>query len=63
VRSANCLKAENIHYIGDSCSGKPKVELLRTPNLGKKSLTEIKEVLQSHGPHAGIGLDGWPPRV
>src|ERR1700722_15584113 len=48
VRSANCLKAENIHYIGDLVQ-RTEVELLRTPNLGKKSLTEIKEVLQSHG--------------
>ena len=46
VRSANCLKAENIYYIGDLVQ-RTEVELLRTPNLGKKSLTEIKEVLQS----------------
>src|SRR6187401_1696343 len=60
VRSANCLKAENIHYIGDLVQ-KTEVELLRTPNLGKKSLTEIKEVLQSHGLMLGMRLDGWPP--
>ena len=58
--SANCLKAENIHYIGDLVQ-RTEVELLRTPNLGKKSLTEIKEVLQSHGLMLGMRLDGWPP--
>ena len=57
VRSANCLKAENIHCIGDLVQ-RTEVELLRTPNLGKKSLTEIKEVLESHGltPDAHRGL-------
>jgi DNA-directed RNA polymerase subunit alpha len=60
VRSANCLKAENIHYIGDLVQ-KTEVELLRTPNLGKKSLTEIKEVLESHGLTLGMRLDAWPP--
>jgi DNA-directed RNA polymerase subunit alpha len=60
VRSANCLKAENIHYIGDLVQ-RTEVELLRTPNLGKKSLTEIKEVLESHGLALGMRLDGWPP--
>jgi DNA-directed RNA polymerase subunit alpha len=60
VRSANCLKAENIHYIGDLVQ-RTEVELLRTPNLGKKSLTEIKEVLQGHGLMLGMRLDGWPP--
>ena len=60
VRSANCLKAENIHYIGDLVQ-RTEVELLRTPNLGKKSLTEIKEVLQSHGLMLGMRLDNWPP--
>jgi len=60
VRSANCLKAENIHYIGDLVQ-KTEVELLRTPNLGKKSLTEIKEVLESHGLMLGMRLDNWPP--
>jgi len=60
VRSANCLKAENIHYIGDLVQ-RTEVELLRTPNLGKKSLTEIKEVLESHGLTLGMRLDSWPP--
>jgi DNA-directed RNA polymerase subunit alpha len=62
VRSANCLKAENIYYIGDlvQCT---EVELLKTPNLGKKSLTEIKDVLQSRGLHLGMRLDTWPPAV
>src|SRR5438094_195502 len=57
VRSANCLKAENIHYIGDLVQ-RTEVELLRTPNLVKKSLTETKEVLPSHGPMLGIRRDG-----
>jgi DNA-directed RNA polymerase subunit alpha len=60
VRSANCLKAENIQYIGDLVQ-RTEVELLRTPNLGKKSLTEIKEVLESHGLSLGMRLDNWPP--
>ena len=60
VRSANCLKAENIMYIGDLVQ-RTEVELLRTPNLGKKSLTEIKEVLESHGLGLGMHLDNWPP--
>ena len=60
VRSANCLKAENIHYIGDLVQ-KTEVELLRTPNLGKKSLTEIKEVLESHGLSLGMRIENWPP--
>ncbi len=60
VRSANCLKAENIYYIGDLIQ-RTEVELLRTPNLGKKSLTEIKDVLASHGLSLGIQLDNWPP--
>jgi DNA-directed RNA polymerase subunit alpha len=60
VRSANCLKAENIHYIGDLVQ-RTEVELLRTPNLGKKSLTEIKEVLESHGLTLGMRIEGWPP--
>ena len=60
VRSANCLKAENIHYIGDLVQ-RTEVELLRTPNLGKKSLTEIKEVLETHSLSLGMRLDGWPP--
>jgi DNA-directed RNA polymerase subunit alpha len=60
VRSANCLKAENIHYIGDLVQ-RTEVELLRTPNLGKKSLTEIKEVLENHGLALGMRIEGWPP--
>ena len=60
VRSANCLKAENIYYIGDLIQ-RTEVELLKTPNLGKKSLTEIKDVLASHGLSLGIRLENWPP--
>ncbi|MCW8844480.1 MAG: DNA-directed RNA polymerase subunit alpha [Gammaproteobacteria bacterium] len=60
VRSANCLKAESINYIGDLVQ-RTEVELLRTPNLGKKSLTEIKEVLEAHGLALGMLLDNWPP--
>jgi DNA-directed RNA polymerase subunit alpha len=60
VRSANCLKAENINYIGDLVQ-KTEVELLRTPNLGKKSLTEIKQVLDNHGLQLGMRLEAWPP--
>lgn len=60
VRSANCLKAEDIHYIGDLIQ-KTEVELLKTPNLGKKSLTEIKDVLGSHGLSLGMRLEDWPP--
>jgi DNA-directed RNA polymerase subunit alpha len=60
VRSANCLKAESINYIGDLVQ-RTEVELLRTPNLGKKSLTEIKEVLEAHGLALGMILDNWPP--
>lgn len=60
VRSANCLKAENIHYIGDLIQ-KTEVELLKTPNLGKKSLTEIKNVLASHALSLGMRLESWPP--
>ena len=61
VRSANCLKAENINYIGDLIQ-RTEVELLRTPNLGKKSLTEIKEVLESHGLALGMRVENWPPQ-
>lgn len=61
VRSANCLKAESIHYIGDLVQ-KTEVELLKTPNLGKKSLTEIKDVLASRGLSLGMCLDNWPPK-
>ena len=60
VRSANCLKAENILYIGDLIQ-RTEVELLKTPNLGKKSLTEIKDVLASRGLGLGSRLDNWPP--
>lgn len=60
VRSANCLKAESIHYIGDLIQ-RSEVELLKTPNLGKKSLTEIKDVLASHGLSLGMRLENWPP--
>ena len=61
VRSANCLKAENIYYIGDLVQ-RSETELLKTPNLGRKSLNEIKEVLASRGLTLGTRLDGWPPK-
>lgn len=60
VRSANCLKAEAVHYIGDLVQ-KTEVELLKTPNLGKKSLTEIKDVLSSRNLSLGMKLENWPP--
>lgn len=60
VRSANCLKAENIHVIGDLVQ-KTEAELLKTPNLGKKSLTEIKDVLASRSLHLGMKIENWPP--
>lgn len=60
VRSANCLKAENIYFIGDLVQ-KSENELLKTPNLGKKSLTEIKDVLASRTLSLGINLENWPP--
>lgn len=60
VRSANCLKAENVYYVGDLIQ-RSEMELLKTPNLGKKSLTEIKDVLASKGLSLGIHLDNWPP--
>jgi len=60
VRSANCLKAENIYYIGDLVQ-KTENELLKTPNLGKKSLTEIKDVLSSRSLSLGMKLENWPP--
>jgi len=60
VRSANCLKAESIYYIGDLIQ-RTEVELLKTPNLGKKSLTEIKEVLAARGLSLGMRLENWPP--
>lgn len=60
VRSANCLKAEIIYYIGDLVQ-RTEVDLLKTPNLGKKSLTEIKDVLASKGLSLGMQLENWPP--
>jgi len=60
VRSANCLKAENIYYIGDLIQ-RTETELLKTPNLGRKSLNEIKEVLATRGLTLGLKLDNWPP--
>lgn len=59
VRSANCLKAENINNIGDLVR-RTEVELLKTPNLGKKSLNEIKEVLAAHGLELGMDIENWP---
>ena len=61
VRSANCLKAENIYYIGDLIQ-RTETELLKTPNLGRKSLNEIKEVLASHGLTLDARLENWPPQ-
>ena len=60
VRSANCLKVEKIHYIGDLVTRKES-DLLRTPNLGRKSLNEIKEALAARGLSLGLELDNWPP--
>jgi DNA-directed RNA polymerase subunit alpha len=60
VRSANCLKAENIYYIGDLIQ-RTETELLKTPNLGRKSLNEIKEVLAARGLTLGMKLENWPP--
>ncbi|MGI9249764.1 MAG: DNA-directed RNA polymerase subunit alpha [Pseudohongiellaceae bacterium] len=60
VRSANCLKAEDIYYIGDLIQ-RTETELLKTPNLGKKSLTEIKDVLATRGLSLGVRLENWPP--
>ncbi len=60
VRSANCLKAESIYYIGDLIQ-RTEIELLKTPNLGKKSLTEIKDVLASYELTLGMKLENWPP--
>jgi DNA-directed RNA polymerase subunit alpha len=63
VRSANCLKAENIYYIGDLVQ-RTEADLLKTPNLGKKSLTEIREALRSHNLDLGMTLENWtPPKV
>lgn len=61
VRSANCLKAENINYIGDLVQ-RTEVDLLKTPNLGKKSLTEIKDILRQRDLSLGMRLENWPPR-
>jgi DNA-directed RNA polymerase subunit alpha len=60
VRSANCLKNDNIVYIGDLVQ-KTEAEMLRTPNFGRKSLNEIKEVLAQMGIHLGMEVEGWPP--
>jgi DNA-directed RNA polymerase subunit alpha len=60
VRSANCLKNDNIVYIGDLIQ-KTEAEMLRTPNFGRKSLNEIKEVLAQMGLHLGMDVTGWPP--
>lgn len=60
VRSANCLKAENIYYVGDLVQ-RTETDLLKTPNLGKKSLTEIKDVLAERGFSLGSKLENWPP--
>ncbi len=60
VRSANCLKNDNIVYIGDLIQ-KSEAEMLRTPNFGRKSLNEIKEVLAGMGLHLGMEVPNWPP--
>ena len=60
VRSANCLKNDNIVYIGDLVQ-KSEAEMLRTPNFGRKSLNEIKEVLATMGLHLGMEIPSWPP--
>ena len=60
VRSANCLKNDNIIYIGDLVQ-KTEAEMLRTPNFGRKSLNEIKEVLAQMGLHLGMEIPNWPP--
>ena len=60
VRSANCLKVEKIYYIGDLVTRKES-DLLKTPNLGRKSLNEIKDVLAARGLSLGLELDNWPP--
>ena len=62
MRSANCLKAENIYYIGDLIQ-RTETELLKTPNLGRKSLNEIKEVLARRGLTLGARLENWPPQA
>ncbi len=60
VRSANCLKNDNIVYIGDLVQ-KSEAEMLRTPNFGRKSLNEIKEILSTMGLHLGLENPNWPP--
>ena len=60
VRSANCLKAENIHYIGDLVQ-RQESDLLKAPNLGRKSLNEIKDILQEKGLSLGMPVENWPP--
>ena len=60
VRSANCLKAENIHYIGDLVQ-RQESDLLKAPNLGRKSLNEIKDILQEKGLSLGMLVENWPP--
>jgi DNA-directed RNA polymerase subunit alpha len=60
VRSANCLKNENLHYIGDLVQ-KTEMEMLKTPNFGRKSLNEIREVLSNMGLGLGMTIPGWPP--
>ena len=60
MRSANCLKNDNIIYIGDLVQ-KTESEMLRTPNFGRKSLNEIIEVLTQMGLHLGMEVQGWPP--
>ena len=60
VRAANCLKAENIHYIGDLVQ-RAEIDLLKTPNLGRKSLNEIKNILLSHGLTLGMKVENWTP--
>jgi DNA-directed RNA polymerase subunit alpha len=61
VRSANCLKNDNVLYVGDLVQ-KTEMDMLRTPNFGRKSLNEIKEVLTKMGLHLGMQIDGWPPK-
>jgi DNA-directed RNA polymerase subunit alpha len=60
VRSANCLKAENIHYIGDLVQ-RNESDLLKAPNLGRKSLNEIRDILSAKGLSLGMSVENWPP--